>query len=67
MGPPDFFHVTFPLFFFCRFLIYLFLVELGLHRCMGFSLVAAASGSCSLVVVLGFPVSVASLAVEQGL
>ena len=66
MGPPDFFHVTFPLFFFCRFLIYLFLVELGLHRCMGFSLVAASRGY-ALVTASWLLIAVASLAVEHKL
>ena len=64
MGPPDFFQVTFL--FFCSFLIYLFLVVLGLHCCMGFSL-AVASRGCSLVTVSLLLVVVASLAVEHKL
>ena len=47
--------------------IYLFLAVLGLHFCVGFSLVAV-RGGCSLVVVLGFLTGVVvSLIMEHGL
>ena len=42
------------------------LAGLGLHCCMGFSLVVA-SGGYSLVAVCGFLIAVTSLGVEQGL
>ena len=43
-----------------------FLAVLGLHSCVGFSLVAASRGY-SLVVVCRFPTAVASLVAEHGL
>ena len=51
--------------FFFKLVIRSFLVVLGLHCCVGFSLVA--SGSYSLVVVNEFLVAVASLVAEWGL
>ena len=44
--------------------IYLFLAVLGLHRCMGFSLVAASGGHC-LVAACRLLFAVASLTVEH--
>ena len=43
--------------------MYLFLAVLGLHCCVGFSLVVA-SGDYCLVVVLGLLIAVASLLAE---
>ena len=51
--------------FFLILCIYLFLAVLGLHRCVGFSLVVA-GGGYSLVAVLGFLFVVASLVGEYG-
>ena len=45
---------------------YLFLFALGLGCCASFSLIAA-SGGCSLVVVLGIPIVMASLVAHHGL
>ena len=45
--------------------IYLFMGVLGLHRCSGFSLVAARRGD-SLFVVCGFLIAVVSLAMSTG-
>ena len=50
----------------CVFLYHLFLAVLGLHCCMGFSLVAASS-SYSLVAVHGLLIAVASLVVKHRL
>ena len=47
-------------------LIYLFLAVLGLHYCVGFSLVAV-RGRYSLAVVHGLLIAVASLVAEHGL
>jgi len=45
---------------------YLFLFALGLGCCASFSLIAA-SGGCSLVVVLGIPIVMASVVAHHGL
>jgi len=50
--------------FFKILFIYLFLAVLGLHRCMGFSLVAASGGHC-LVAACRLLFAVASLTVEH--
>ena len=47
-------------FFYCFLFIYLFLAVLGLHCCLGFSLVAV-SGGCSVVAVCGLLIEVVSL------
>ena len=52
--------------FFTILCIYLFLAVLGLHCCVGFSLVVAGRGY-SLVTVLGFLFVVACLVGEHGL
>ena len=53
--------------FFYKFLFfYLFLAVLGLHCCVGFSLVVANWG-CTLVVVCRLLIAVASLAAEYRL
>ena len=46
--------------------MYLFLAVLGLHRCPGFSLVAA-SGGYSLVLIPGLLIAVASLVAKHRL
>ena len=45
---------------FLRLILYLFMAVLGLHCCLGFSVVGA-SGSCFLVAVRGLLIAVASL------
>ena len=55
------------LFFKIILFIYLLLAVLGLHCCVGSSIVAVASGDYSSVVVLRFPIPGASLVVEHGL
>lgn len=45
--------------------LYLFLAVLGLHCCTAFSVITL-SGGCSLVVVLGLVITVASLVAEDG-
>ena len=61
-----FFFFLFREFSFCSFSLFLFLAVLGLHCCMGLSVVGA-SGGYSLRAVRGLLVAVASLVAEHGL